>query len=274
MNINELNYRIKNLFRKYTIENIKEAASEKVKEWMIDNVSLVGRYSYKDGERFGNYWTIEDDLDHYDRQDGWVALTEEVSDVDGTHFGTGMLYIHGEMELPKYTEYPGDNIRGDEYGQSDAEGRPRIKDDALNCFKMVQFQDTGYLQEGYVYEWEEQDHQREDGKWPLEYVAENVGGFWHADAQPPGINRLEHAYSPLATELNLFPWVVVMSTRPRTIKDFLTDWEGTTGPYGNVVTLAEPSYPPKFYSGIKYEKGEIDGIVDFLSPLQEVPKDR
>jgi hypothetical protein len=317
MNINELNQFVQNLFDRINVKKYIAAGSYNIKKWMIENISLVGRYSYKDGESFGNYWTIENDLEHYDRQDGWESLTEEVNDINELHYGTGMLYVRGEMEIPPYEDgnggpaVSGDNILGDEYGQTDRNGRPRIKDFALHCYKMKGFSDVGLGKKhferfdlandqdkegsvkvdicstmgasgqrsdphgtggynGYVYNWTQQGHQRADSKWLLEYVAENIGGVWHEGAQPPGFNQVEHSYFK-DTERNLFPWLVVMSTRPKTIKKFLEDWEGETGPYGRVCPLAEPAYPPIKYNGIKYVKGEIDGIVDFLSPLTEVP---
>ena len=58
------------------------------------------------------------------------------------------------------------------------------------------------------------------------------------------------------------------------IKSFLKDWEGKNGMYDEKLPeLAEKhgTYPPVKHDGIKYVKGGIDAILDFISPLEETP---
>ena len=118
VNLQELNEYIFNMQNQVGTAD----GSTAVKQYLIDNLSNVGRYAHRDFERFGNYVSQEGDADHFDRQDGWVSLTEEVPSIDHLTYGTGVLYIHGEMEIPPYEDDPGDNIFGDEFYHVDKTG--------------------------------------------------------------------------------------------------------------------------------------------------------
>ena len=285
--------------------NEKEGPGESVKQYLIDNLSNIGRYSHRDFERFGNYVSQEGDDDHFDRQDGWVALTEEVPSIDHLTYGTGVLYIHGEMEIPPYEDDPGDNIFGDEFYHVDKTGGTKhIYQDVVNPERFMDWQtssalllasykphvqgragrhgDQGYLA-GYVWEWQEEDHTGTigDGRWLYETITDAVGGEFVEEFQAeepstnedePPIHYDEKIYN-IDNERNHFPYVVINSARPVSIKSFLKEWEGKNGMYDEELPkLAKGSYPPKKHGGIKYVKGGIDGILDFISPLQETPK--
>ena len=132
VNLQELNNFIHNMYTDVGV-NEKEGPGASIQQYLIDNLSNIGRYSHRDFERFGNYVSQEGDADHFDRQDGWVALTEEVPSIDHLTYGTGILYIHGEMEIPPYEDDPGDNIFGDEFYHVDKTGGTKhIYDDVVN----------------------------------------------------------------------------------------------------------------------------------------------
>ena len=284
---------------------------ESRKQWLIENLSNVGRYSFRDFERFGNYVSREGDNDHFDRQDGWVSLTEEVPNIDHLTYGTGVLYIHGEMEIPSYEKHPGDNIFGDEFYHVDKSGGTKhIYDDVVNPERFIDWDGAssslansyssdlkteeggapsnrgdGGARFGYVWEFKEETHTGTigDGRWLYETITDAVGGEFieefQAEEEPttnqeePPIHYDEKIYN-LDNERNHYPYVVINSARPISIKSFLKDWEGKNGMYDEKLPeLAEKhgTYPPVKHGGIKYVKGGIDGILDFISPLKETP---
>ena len=278
------------------------------KQWLIENLSNVGRYAFRDFERFGNYISQEGDDDHFDRQDGWVSLTEEVPNIDHLTYGTGVLYIHGEMEIPPYEDHPGDNIFGDEFYHVDKSGGTKhIYEDVVNPERFIDWDGISSslansyssalkLEEGglpnnrgdgggrfgYIWEFKEETHTGTigDGRWLYETITDAVGGEFVEEFQAeepttnedePPIHYDEKIYN-VDNERNHFPYVVINSARPISIKSFLQDWEGQNGMYDEELPeLAKGSYPPKKHDGIKYVKGGIDGILDFISPLEETP---
>ena len=308
VNLQELNNFIHNMQNQVGV-NEKEGPGESIKQYLIDNLSNIGRYSHRDFERFGNYVSQEGDDDHFDRQDGWVALTEEVPSIDHLTYGTGVLYIHGEMEIPPYEDNPGDNIFGDEFYHVDKTGGTKhIYDDVVNPERFIDWDAVSSslansyssalkLEEGggpsnrgdgggkfgYVWEFKEETHTGTigDGRWLYETITDAVGGEYveefqavgepYTNEESPPIHYDDKIYN-VDNERNHFPYVVINSTRPASIKSFLKDWEGKTGMYDDELPeLAKSSYPPKKHDGIKYVKGGITAILDFISPLEETP---
>ena len=275
------------------------------KQWLIENLSNVGRYAFRDFERFGNYVSQEGDADHFDRQDGWVSLTEEVPNIDHLTYGTGVLYIHGEMEIPPYEDHPGDNIFGDEFYHVDKTGGTKhIYEDVVNPERFMDWQSSssslvssyvthvqsrardhgdGGKYAGYVWEWQQETHTGTigDGRWLYETITDAVGGEFveefqaidepYTNEEDTPIHYDDKIYN-LDNERNHFPYVVINSTRPASIKTFLEEWEGKNGMYDEELPeLAKDTYPPKKHEGIKYVKGGITAILDFISPLEETP---
>ncbi len=114
----EVNTFVKNLFNQTSASNLENSHSGRIREWFIANMSKIGRYAHRDFERFGNL-RPENILIRQGRQDGWVSLTEEVSDPNHTTYGTGVLYIHGELELPD-----GNPIENGSFLPIDPRGKP------------------------------------------------------------------------------------------------------------------------------------------------------
>ena len=107
INLSEINQYIKNLFDRINLRDLEAHHADRIRKWFVNNLSNVGRYAVRDFERFGNLASLgkpynDNRGSHFDRSDGWVSLTEEVPDIDHLTYGTGMLYVHGEMELPLY----------------------------------------------------------------------------------------------------------------------------------------------------------------------------
>lgn len=309
VNLQELNNFIHNMQNKVGV-NEKEGPGSSIQQYLIDNLSNIGRYAHRDFERFGNYVSQEGDADHFDRQDGWVALTEEVPSIDHLTYGTGVLYIHGEMEIPPYEDDPGDNIFGDEFYHVDKNGGTKhIYDDYVTPSHFIDWdlssvelvatyvknpiaaaqavrRGDGGKYAGYVWEMDEDllplnTGTIGDGRWLYETITQSVGGEFVEEFQAVGEPYTNEETPPrhydekiynLDNERNHFPYVVINSARPASIKTFLQDWEGKNGMYDETLPrLAKSSYPPKKHGGIKYVKGGITAILDFISPLEETP---
>jgi hypothetical protein len=332
VNLQELNNFIHNM---YGDVGLNENVSIDIAQWLTDNLGDTGRYGYRDYERFGNRTSQEGDDDHFDRQDGWVSLTEEVPNIQHLTYGTGILYIHGEMEIPDYENSPKDHIFGDEFYHVDKSGGTKhIYDDVINPERYISwnrstsdlkktYDDDLRLEEygsllqddpdhislppipgvpqlptpqvptgpergdagarfGYVWEFKEEDHKGTigDGRWLYETITDAVGGEFLEEmiAETPKTNKADppvhnddEIYN-LDNERNHFPWLVVNSGRTESIKSFLKEWEGDKGMYDEEFPeLAQPSWPPKKHGGIKFVKKGIDGILDFMSPIEETP---
>lgn len=302
VNLQELNDFVANLYG--TVGVIDVSNSGAISQWLIDNLGDTGRYGYRDYERFGNRIAQEGDDDHFDRQDGWMSLTEEVPNIQHLTYGTGILYIHGEMEIPDYENSINDHIFGDEFYHVDKTGATKhIYDDVVNPERYISWGSSSsslqnsYLTHvrsdaskrgdggkyaGYVWEFKEEDHTGTigDGRWLYETITDAVGGEFleemtaakpETNEEDPPVHN-DHEIYNLDNERNNFPWLVVNSGRTESIKSFLQGWKGDKGMYDDEFpALAQPSWPPKKHGGIKFVKKGIDGILDFMSPIEETP---
>jgi len=312
VNLQELNDFVANM---YSNVGVIGSGGDAVSQWLIDNLGDTGRYGYRDYERFGNRIAQEGDDDHFDRQDGWTSLTEEVPNIQHLTYGTGILYIHGEMEIPDYENSPLDHIFGDEFYHVDKTGATKhIYEDLIYPRRFLSWDtttptrvsdykphvqpqamkhgDRGTLA-GFVWEfYDDFDDENGydiylsnpgtigDGRWLYETITDAVGGEFleemtaaepETNEEDPPVHN-DHEIYNLDNERNHFPWLVVNSGRTESIKSFLQGWEGKNGMYDEELPkLAKPSYPPKKHGGIKFVKKGIDGILDFMSPIEETP---
>ena len=306
INLQELNQYIKNYYDTVGLSELEEHHAGRIREWFKENLSLIGTYGHLDFARFGTFKSAGEDNDHFGRADGWVSLTEEVSDLDQLTYGTGVLYIHGEMEIP-----PGDfaiasekdHIFGDEFYHVDKSGGTKhIYQDLINPERFIDWDPSSeelkstYTTEfssdadkqgdrgghvGYVWEFREEEHYGTtgDGRWLYETISDVVGGkYWEEKvAAPEGNGETPTEFNDsdvynLDNDRHHFPWIVVNSAKIASVKEFLEEWEGKNGMYDEELPeLAEGTYPPKKHGGIKYVKAGKDGILDFLSPIDEVP---
>ena len=94
-----------------------------ISQWLIDNLGDTGRYGYRDYERFGNRISQEGDDDHFDRQDGWTSLTEEVPNISSIlHTVLVSSTSTVRWRFPTTKILPRDHIFGDEFYHVDKTG--------------------------------------------------------------------------------------------------------------------------------------------------------
>ena len=306
INLNELNQYVKNYYTTVGLSELEDHHAGRIREWFKENLSLIGTYGHRDFARFGNFISSGEDNDHFGRADGWVSLTEEVPDIDHLTYGTGMLYIQGEMEIPDDEggiSTPRDNIFGDEFYHVDKTGVTKhIYETVTNPERFIDWgssseslRDTYILEHrldtvdrgdqgghvGYVWENQEETHTgtEGDGKWLYQSITDAAGGIHleevlgdpSGDGQTPTKFNDEEVYN-IENDRHHFPWLIINSGQTKSVKTFLEFWEGENGMYdSDLPQLAQSTYPPKKHGGIKYVKSRVPGILDYISPLNEAP---
>jgi len=285
INLQELNQYIKNYYDTVGLSELEDHHAARIREWFKENLSLVGTYGHRDFARFGTFKSASEDNDHFGRADGWVSLSEEVPDIDHLTYGTGVLYIHGEMEIP-----PGDykiaqekdHIFGDEFYHVDKTGATKhIYEDVVDFDWWQEDADNGPMI-GYQWNWntETVTGTKGDGRWLYETISDVAGGvYWEevlgspsGNGETPTEMNDDEVYN-VDNDRHHFPWVIINSAQIKSVKSFLEDyWQGQNGMYdSDLPELAKGSYPPKKHGGIKFVKAGKDGILDYLSPIDEVP---
>ena len=308
INLNEINLYVKHYYDQIGLNDLESHHAERIREWFKENLSLIGTYGHRDVARFGNFKSANEDNDHFGRADGWVSLTEEVPDIDHLTYGTGVLYIHGEMEIPENEDgiaTPKDNIFGDEFYHVDKSGGTKhIYQDLINPERFIDWEASSselrstYRAElrpdtvdrgdqdkyvGYVWEFKEETHTGTigDGRWLYETISDVTGGeYWEEKlASPSGNGETPTEFNDdevynVDNDRHHFPWIVINSAKVSSVKAFLEGWEGDNGMYDKELPkLAKDvgTYPPHVQGGIKFVKSGVDGILDYVSPLDEVP---
>ena len=338
INLSEINQYIKNFFDRIGLRDLEKEHAERIKQWLIENLSNIGRYSVRDFERTGNLNSFGkhpyNDMRpvHHDRADGWVSLTEEVPDIDHLTYGTGMLYVHGEMELPEYWKEqggkPGDHMYNDEFHQVNYSGtqkylyqqvgngglsggapvyipnfwyEPEFGDDDVRVPGRTPPTTAAGLSPGwgdqdwmFGYLWEEEvavpaqivngTFKEPNGTVPL--YSDQVAWFYGTITYTIGGDQVRERQGDAAdgdnddlvyhldNERNNYPWRVVNGATAKSVKTMLEEVikEKSNGMYDeSLPALAEDvgTYAP--LEGLKFVKDKIDGIVNFISPVDEVP---
>ena len=54
INLSEINLYIKNFFERIGLRDLEKVHADRIKQWLIENLSNIGRYSVRDFERTGN----------------------------------------------------------------------------------------------------------------------------------------------------------------------------------------------------------------------------
>ena len=320
INLNELNQYVKNFYTNIGLSELEEHHAAVLEEYFKENLATVGTYAHRDFAKYGNWKSVSEDDDHFGRADGWQALSEEVPDIDHLTYGTGVLYIHGEMEIPddevsKKHPQTKDHIFGDEFYHVDKTGSTKhMYEDAVNPERYISWGDASgsllssydddlrleetskgnILQKrgdrgarfGFVWEWKEENHEGTigDGRWLYETITDVAGGVFleeklgqsSANGETPTIfYDEENDVYEFDNERHYFPWRVVNSTAPKSIKKFLEEyWQGQNGMYDSdlpEIAVELGTYPPHKQGGITYVKDGVDGILDYMSPIEEVP---
>jgi|TARA_B110000879_G_scaffold209868_1_gene298624 hypothetical protein len=285
------------------MSSIQQNGSALVQANLLNKLSHIGRYSYKDFEKFGN-------LSPYDslnlaRQDGWVALTEEVPNINQLSYGTGVLYIHGEMELPKSVTGEGKVIVGSNFS---AVGKDETQHFILPWTQAKEFTPAADIAAGdedsasVGYDWTFEDVGVDAGGsngtgsgWYYNDILKHVGSIFPSTTTddegnksfanltvPTGSN--DNALYMVSNERNNFPWIIINSGAPASVVNLLNNMQGRTGMTGNMQlpTAAtspenipdeslDPTFPPALNGGISYEGDGIQNIINFISPITFVP---
>ncbi len=287
VNHQEVNQFIKNMRGDIGLREREAYFAGIIQKWFIENLSNIGRYAHRDFERFGSLEDIEGSPDHHDRQDGWIGVTHEVPHIDHLTYGTGILYIEGEMEIPHYEDFAGDNIRGDEYYHLDKGATEHIWEPAIPYWWWSEIRDMGPMGQSLApgkeagYRWEWIDDIPPTDLWYM-YITENVGGEFiepYLGGVPTGTKTTPSEFNDaelywVDTDRNNYPWVVVQSAQPLSLKRFLENWTDDVGMYDGLLpelALAAGTYPPVVWNGITYVKGGVKGILDFVSPINDTP---
>jgi hypothetical protein len=317
INLNELNQYIKNFYGTVGLSELEKHHAAVLKEYFKENLATVGTYAHRDFAKYGNWKSVSEDDDHFGRADGWQSLSEEVPDVDHLTYGTGILYIHGEMEIPdneKSKKHPQtkDHIFGDEFYHVDKTGSTKhMYEDAIDPERYISWgspsngltnsyssdlrsensmpsnRGDGGERYGFVWEWKEETHKgtEGDGRWLYQTITDVAGGVFleeklgqsSANGETPTIfYDEENDVYEFDNDRHHFPWRVVNSTAPKSVKKFLEDyWKGANGMYDSdlpEIAVELGTYPPVKQGGIKYVKDGVDGILDYISPIDEAPE--
>lgn len=319
--LKEINQYIKNFYDKVGLRDLEAHHAERIREWLIDNLSNIGRYSRRDFERFGSLQSLGKSVyndmrpHHFDRTDGIVALTEEVPDIDHLTFGTGALFLHGEMELPLWWENSdsagkrraGDHCYDDEYFHCNYSGSQKhifqsVENDPPYKYWYVPISRPpppggwGDAGPSFGYNWADDPTENnrvvvgtfkpkkgspaafsEPNCWFYDTVCLSVGGVHIEEKQgdaPDGGND-DQIYH-LGNERNHYPYRIVNSSAPKSVTKMLEKIENDkNGMYdGELPKMAQDvgTHPP--ISGHKFVKQGIEGIVDFISPLDKAPESK
>ena len=314
INLNELNQFIKNFQDTIGLPELEEHHEARIKEYFKENLATIGTYGHRDFAKYGNWKSVGEDNDHFGRADGWQSLSEEVPDIDHLTYGTGILYIHGEMEIPDDEEskkHPQtkDHIFGDEFYHTDKTGSTKhMYEDAVNPRRYISWgsasgdltntysselrseeggmpsRGDGGARFGFVWEWKEENHTgtEGDGRWLYQTITDVAGGVFleetlgqsSANGETPTVfyDEKNKVYN-FDNDRHHFPWRVVNSTAPKSVKKFLEDyWKGENGMYDSdlpEIAVELGTYPPHVQKGIKYVKDGVPGILDYISPIEE-----
>mgnify|MGYP003647931717 FL=1 len=273
-NMVQANKSVANLYKESDLAGLETAHAQRIRKYFEDNLSNVGRYSLKDYERFGNL--VPQSPEGVARQDGWVALTEEVPHINHLSFGTGILYIQGEMEIASYEVDDGgkDLIQGDEFNAVSKNNEQHFKDPYVQPYFLPSIY-VDNIAKGFEWDWVEGDATGgNDGTdWYYNAMIFEVGGVELPAEnviliEPTGLNDGEIYY--LNNERNNFPWVIMNSGAPVSVGAMLEELEDTNGMYDEVlpaIAIRTGTFPPFVSKGIKYVGGGIKSIKDFISPL-------
>lgn len=277
--LKEINQYIKNMFADIKLPQLESAHAGNVRKYLLDNLSKIGQYAHRDFERFGNLEHQHTADYQQKRQDGWQSLTEEVPNIDHLTYGTGMLYVHGPVEIPLYEDNPKECMKGDDYYHISKSGTQYFKKPVEQYKQFMETPgDAGPL---LGYRWQFMtaiETGDEDGAWVWKTMAQSVGGEDPDEADINGAVAVEKKMPPkfndediynVESERDHFPFVIVNSGQALSVETLLKETlKDNNGMYDEELPeLAEPNYPPKQEGGLKYNGG-TDPIIDWISPLE------
>ena len=289
VNLKEINSYVRNLLDQVDVQGLKTTHAERVREWFVSNMSNIGRYAHRNQEKFGtrNPSVNEDNIQG--RQDGWQAVTEEVPHLDHITYGTGILYINGEMEVPRYEDVGGNHIQNDEFCHVDRTGEVHhfSVDVAEAKTTFNETQNGSDATQGYKWNFgtETSTGDDESSTWRYDSIISGVVNIlapsynknWQAgtaSTHTPGIRSTfnDAEVYHIDNERNHYPYIIVNSATPTSINNMLQDLQGENGMHDNalpdIAGLTE-TYPP--VQRIEITEEGAAAILDFISPISETP---
>ena len=264
--LTEVNSYVKTIYDQVDLGGLLNTHAAIIRAWFIANMSKIGRYSNRDFERFGNLYSTSGDPEQQGRQDGWVSVTEEVTDIDHITYGTGIVYIHGEMEVPGQ----GNLIKNSGFSSQDANGGEKFE-------SVVGAQDGSFIfsdvspTDGVDWEFEQTTAET----YTYTQIVESVSGI---NVQPSTSTPSASATTPsefndsslyhLDNERNNYPMVIINSASPESIDRLLRDnIDGQTGMYDeSIPSVSMSSFGPK--GGMTVSKGDRKKILEYISPIK------
>lgn len=287
INLQEINEYTNNLYDRVNVRNVDAAHAARIRNWFTGNMSKVGRYSTRDFERFGVLSTLQwTDARIQKRQDGWQSVTEEVPDLDHITYGTGILYIHGEIELPpEIAERHGNAVplTGSQFSEVDALGESHFLQPVQQCITgFTEIEDGEDAVDGYQWEFPLATPSSPDGSnhswqnivrsvanpnWSTGNLAQTVT---YSSTTPATFNDAE--IYVVDNERSNFPWLIVNSGQPTSVDALLVGLNGTNGMYdGQLPSIATSTgtFPPVVAGGsVSISPQGRVSILDYISPLR------
>lgn len=302
LNLSEISSYIRNLYDRVGLDDLREGHAARIREWFIANMSNIGRYSNRDFERFGSLNTADpSDPNVAQRQDGWQAVTEEVPDIDHITYGTGILYIHGEMEIPPTEDNPGNAIVGDEFAPTSREadastiaGQHFLVATTSQKGTFNETQDGSDVIQGYKWNFSSDTPTGdgdESGHWWYDTIIRSGSSPTKTSSYKETSTKRNAEASATSTtpsefndatiygldnERNNYPFIIINSGQPQSLNTLLQSLDGDNGMFDGTlpgpVTLNN-TYPPQANNGLTISQENRRAILDYISPLNETPSD-
>jgi len=302
LNLSEISSYIRNLYDRVGLDDLREGHAARIREWFIANMSNIGRYSNRDFERFGSLNTADpSDPNVAQRQDGWQAVTEEVPDIDHITYGTGILYIHGEMEIPPTEDNPGNAIVGDEFAPTSREadastiaGQHFLVATTSQKGTFNETQDGSDVIQGYKWNFSSDTPTGdgdESGHWWYDTIIRSGSSPTKTSSYKETSTKRNAEASATSTtpsefndatiygldnERNNYPFIIINSGQPQSLNTLLQSLDGDNGMFDGTlpgpVTLNN-TYPPQANNGLTISQENRRAILDHISPLNETPSD-
>jgi len=288
VNLKEVNSYVQNLLDRVSIRELTTDHAERIREWFVSNMSNIGRYAHGNQEKFGSRNPSDTDDNIQGRQDGWQSVTEEVPHLDHITYGTGILYINGEMEVPRNEENSGNHIQNDEFCHVDKTGEVHHFEVNVSSAKgdFTETQDGSDVTEGYAWNFPSSTPSGEEGsgKWRYDSIIAGTVNIalpsynseWSAGTASTHVPGIRTTFNDaevyhLDNERNHYPYIIVNSGQPASINTLLETLQGQNGMYDDELPAiaSTDTYPPS--SLIEITEAGAAAIMDFISPINETP---
>ena len=289
VNFPQLNSYVKSLFNQVNIDQLTGAHASVIRAWFIANMTKIGRFSNRDFERFGNLKT-EYPSQKQGRQDGWVALTEEVPEIESVAYGTGALYIHGEMEVPGTKK----GIQNDCFRQCAPDGSPLylrrsyetdLQKGSFSSYDSISAKaiedTTADFSKGFEWEFAEIPEVTTNRGFTYETVMRSVSGFLMVDREarepkvtntttPSTFNDSQVYESQPRGERHNYPWVIINSSSPESVDRLLKGvFARTNGMYDKQLPAGfTGDFGPR--KKVTCSESDRKAILNFISPTIEI----